>query len=961
MSDRMWWGFCVLIFLTLSCTLSAGSLFPSLGEIKPAEQYLVFGEEVQINCSLNQSIIDISQLHFEIGNLAVPTNLTSVLDDKTLQCTVPVTEEFFRAGNNNIVCWNTTLNSSEYSPISGVYHVEYAVIYNVTNLTCVIDKTSRSIQCSWILGKYHLKPRIKVKFSVSINGNGWVMGNVSADTRESCTFNESNGIVIHPLYISFKVEVTNIMRNVTEKFIKTYNPADIIVKPEKVQYMHATDISSRSALIVWILPTSYPLYIRLTFSSKWHQDSQIIEINRRNSTVLVDLKPDTRYTVSIDVRLFTDGVLYSDPTSYEFTTKTDVPDLPPAVNPAGFDLSNSLCHSHTGTDTRNITVYWNSIPEEHKNGHITHYSVIYTSNTGKEDQVVVSGDKFSATMTLKCELSYDIKVQAKNSAGYSNVSTLIKIPSDRDSDPLDDIVVEVPRDERHVVISWDRKKTDDAYVVAWCQKIADNTGCNGDVTFSAEYASGTSNVTMPRSDVGEDIHNIRFGVARKTKQKMSGITWEKCRYRQDLDPQAPKKFQVASVNPDNALTGKWSLPECDWQSGYIQRYRMKHCKVNNGNLDNCQDTEFGRDDNMEFVIRDLKANQNYSLQLQTISPANMESPYVDPVFGVPTTSELGSGEFIAIIIGSVFMFILVLSAFILVVRIAYRKVKAATRPLPIDVPNTSKKLIYEMGPPSPVSPFPGIDRKDDRRSSTSLLLTRQESQDSGTGSLEIPLSPKVLLDSIKEKNYEITTELHYNNLSGKVEDPDKGEKDHMTEENNGKQEKEHGKEEKVQRNEEENNLGKEKEEHLPNGKNGSSRATLSSFIPPQEPSIIVYKVTMEPQMEPRRDGEEPMMLRDFAKEYNRGKEEEFTDLSYVDNDTSVQSADLFGSGSPDMAEEASVEDKRDKSLSEQKEEYLSSGEEIQCDLLFHERDSGSEQSTSNHVSVSYVTHSALDN
>ncbi|KAK3089585.1 hypothetical protein FSP39_004831 [Pinctada imbricata] len=721
MFDRMGWEHYVLI-LTLSCGCSAGFLFPSLeqiGEIKPAEQYLVFGEEIQINCSLNQNILDISQFHFEIGNLAVPTNLTNVLNDKILQCTLPVTDEYFRAGYNTILCWNTTIDSSSYQPISASYLVDYAVIHNVTNLTCVIDKTSSSIQCSWILGKYHFEPRIRVKFSVSVAGNGWVTKNVSTDTRQSCTFT-SEEIVIHPLYISFKVEVTNIMRNVTENFITTYNPANKIVKPKKVQNINATDISSRSAKIVWTLPTLDDLYIRLTVSSKWHQDSQIIEMYRRNtSTVLVDLKPDTRYTVSIDVKLFKHGVLYSDPTSYEFTTKTDVPDVPPAVHPAGFDLSNSLCHSLTGTDTRNITVYWNSIPEEHKNGHITHYSVIYTSNTGKEDQVVVNGDKLSATMTLKCDLSYDIKVKAKNSAGYSNVSTLMKIPSDRDSDPLDDIVVEVPRDERHVVISWDRKKTDDAYVVAWCQKIADNTGCNGDVTFSAEYASGTSNVTMPRSDVGENIHNIRFGVARKTKQKMSGITWEKCRYIQDLDPQAPKKFQVASVNPDNALTGKWSLPECDWQSGYIQRYRMKHCEVNNGNLDNCQEPEFGRDDNMEFVVQNLKANQNYSLQLQTISPASMESPYVDPVFGVPTTSELGSGEVIAIIIGSVFMFILMLSAFILVARIAYRKVKAVTRPLPIDVPYTSKKLIYEVGPPSPVSPFPGIDGKDDRRSSVS--------------------------------------------------------------------------------------------------------------------------------------------------------------------------------------------------------------------------------------------------
>ena len=112
------------------------------------------------------------------------------------------------------------------------------------------------------------------------------------------------------------------------------------------------------------------------------------------------------------------------------------------------------------------------------------------------------------------------------------------------------------------------------------------------------------------------------------------------------------------------------------------------------------------------------------------------------------------------------------------------------------------------------------------------------------------MSPKDLLDSIEEKRGE--TELQYNQSFRKEKDREKEFQDNKTEENNGKQERENGKEEKAHKIEE-NDLGKEKkpyeEERLPNG---YSRATLFSFIPQQEPSLMVYHVTREPHKEPCR-------------------------------------------------------------------------------------------------------------
>ena len=51
-------------------------------------------------------------------------------------------------------------------------------------------------------------------------------------------------------------------------------------------------------------------------------------------------------------------------------------------------------------------------------------------------------------------------------------------------------------------------------------------------------------------------------------------------------PSIPQKFVMDNQHPDKGLRMKWDSPQCDRQSGYPAKYRIKYCK--GGRNDSCQ-------------------------------------------------------------------------------------------------------------------------------------------------------------------------------------------------------------------------------------------------------------------------------------------------------------------------------------------------------------------------------------
>ena len=96
--------------------------------------------------------------------------------------------------------------------------------------------------------------------------------------------------------------------------------------------------------------------------------------------------------------------------------------------------SNIRGHHSSSTS---IVVRWDEVSQEHRNGEIQGYRVLYSDSNGPEQEETVNAPTRQTSLTdLKMSTTYTIKVLAFTSAGDGPASPEINVTTDEDGKEL---------------------------------------------------------------------------------------------------------------------------------------------------------------------------------------------------------------------------------------------------------------------------------------------------------------------------------------------------------------------------------------------------------------------------------------------------------------------------------------------------------------------------------------------
>ncbi|CAG5127948.1 unnamed protein product [Candidula unifasciata] len=404
-----------------------------------------------------------------------------------------------------------------------------------------------------------------------------------------------------------------------------------------------------------------------------------------------EFRPYTHYNFSVDC--LPSGIYagyFSDPVSQDFWTPMTAPDLGPSATNGSF--TSTLCvDGH-----RNVTLMWQSVDPEARNGIITSYQI----RSGHESWISTT---FSATVILTCD-PVSVAILAFNPEGFSVSPTILLISSSTVSKTVQNsFVVEIVNMNSTTEIlkaSWEEKeevKGEVDYTIFWCKGRLEQF-CEGEIQWSEVPAGDTEfSILIESSHAVEYIYgisgtNTHTGIA-------SSVFWTPCLFRRVPYTLPPiTAMNVKSLKDSVYVT--WSADSCYYQSQVrYTSFVVKWCRT-----DACNDASQISNATvpvrqLTYTVSSLPAGVNHSFTVQPMS-YNTPGREVDPwKVAVPSATDPVVDSNLTAVLGGLASGVLVVTVVTFVCRCCQKrraKIKKLGDTLIVHLPGRS---VSELGSP----------------------------------------------------------------------------------------------------------------------------------------------------------------------------------------------------------------------------------------------------------------------
>ncbi|XP_063434427.1 uncharacterized protein LOC134715849 [Mytilus trossulus] len=701
------------------------------GEMDQSDPYLFVGEYLNITCTLYSKTVEngdnSSQLWFTYGNdIDVPESEITILNSTSIRMSRLMTTTYdtpyqciLRNPNftenvwKNVAIVDATTVRTEYFP------------QPVKNFSCIIYDWDKKMECSWDLGVNYFNLHY-INTTLQIYGSG----SCPNMNLLNCTINQGEGVSFDRSTLDFIVNVTNTVREVFRETGWITVKQATSVKPSPVDMIEISSITSRCVSLKWVHNRRHRQKIFIIYmTSKWNDNKKIV--SKEFKTTVCNLKPNTKYQISIVTRPGEDIGYPSEPVNNITTTETDFPDRPPEVFAGSYVLSVEGCRN----DKRNVTLYWKDLPETYQNGQMLGYKVkVFDGISFNYDYHVHK--RTSTLVSLPCSRGVIVSVFSWNEEGNSVEGSEITIPEANSLLPPSRIIVEAQNTSTDTTVSVSWTPTEDErikyHTVYYCQF---NTECTTDIEW----------ITVPVNSTSLTIEHIqfdkkyRFGVSSDMDVGSSGFSWEDCYYLKSIAPSPPTQVDVLAY-PENGITVDWSDPKCG-DSPYIEFYRVTWCTASH--TKHCEDVHKEKDistsEPSKLVLPNLKAGTSYGVRVQHITGDGRISDYSDMVYIQPTNNNLATSQITWIAVGGTFVFMFAIAGVVFIYRRTCYGIREMKRPLEIITP---KIKLTGANMTDPASNTSSSSSSGDQSSISRLLkenkiipYSSQVSKDSGRFSL----------------------------------------------------------------------------------------------------------------------------------------------------------------------------------------------------------------------------------
>ncbi|KAI0230771.1 hypothetical protein LSAT2_018869, partial [Lamellibrachia satsuma] len=351
------------------------------------------------------------------------------------------------------------------------------------------------------------------------------------------------------------------------------------IKLRWLPHLEAESYTSRSIQLNWTQPEGFDpdrfdVIYEIQYEGQWDNEPKVtFEVSNHLTHMLTNLHPYTLYNVSIRCRLDASH-FWSDPLTTQVTTAEEAPSVSPTIPPGSFRIQPC---SRDDDSYRNVTVFFQSVMKEYRNGVILRYRVLFHKVHHLTSSVLwVNASSLSATLTgLDPGHGYIISVEACNSAGRSPTAIVSITDTKHLPLPPADLVAERSETWSHIAFSWAPPSPSLApvnnYTFFWCERLAHSKHeCQGPL----HYRIIAGNVTEIDHLVTHDADV--YALSANSDSGSSGMSkdWI-CVYDYDGLPGKPVFSFDGGVGARN-VTLSWQPPSCSPRNrGRVVSYMLE--------------------------------------------------------------------------------------------------------------------------------------------------------------------------------------------------------------------------------------------------------------------------------------------------------------------------------------------------------------------------------------------------
>ncbi|XP_076322870.1 uncharacterized protein LOC143231917 isoform X1 [Tachypleus tridentatus] len=413
------------------------------------------------------------------------------------------------------------------------------------------------------------------------------------------------------------------------------------VLPDEPSQLQASGETTTSIKMNWLPPKNFAIWdfppglvYELLYkpNTSKNESWKIIKIGKNiGAHNLTGLVPNTVYDLSVRCRSAeaSGEDMWSNLKSTLARTAPDVPYHVPNITEGSFEVKEL-------SGSRNITLYWKPIPEEHYNGKDFHYVIsykptysLYYKRDVSEQTVEVMDIKYTFS-NLNINTAYKFKIRSANKEGVSRGMEDLTVESTENMPAEPEEVTVMSFGNGTYQVNWeypkDKKNLIDRFTIYWCHNLRPHSSM---CRYPIEWTFVPPHNTSENINLSGDT-NYQFAVSAETRNISSGMNRASCvvPYEKALD----KVQGVDLYKIFQGLQVRWRLA-CSAQKKLVTQYKVEYCEVKD-RQQTCSDPFSVTTDNQSasrIDIKDLKPFTLYRVTVQVISTAGI-SDFSDPKY-----------------------------------------------------------------------------------------------------------------------------------------------------------------------------------------------------------------------------------------------------------------------------------------------------------------------------------------
>ncbi|XP_059156923.1 uncharacterized protein LOC131941613 [Physella acuta] len=439
----------------------------------------------------------------------------------------------------------------------------------ISNMSCIVNNWNDNMECRWghpdlsvtddkqVIVQYIVQDTSQQSFQMCPL-------KITERTFTSCKWDDDFLLGFYEI----KITIENTERNEKINSTRWINTNDI-VKPAQVVELTAQLLPAPTAhppikqccLLQWKHHKTWNKIFRI--SHQREGDSfRVVRTNHTEQTYKAcDLEPNSYHNFSVEclpANPFSGN--WSDPVYVNFYVEESAPELGPETT------KGSYVTSECQDGQQNITLYWQEVPLNARNGRITSYQVL--SDRFCKDEVV---DASVLTAQLQCSCNVTaIHIFALNKKG--NYSSVVQISSLKVPKVVQNsLTVHWDVENSSVEFSWTSIDTL-SYSLYWCQRRPPYYfSCQSNISWSVSAQPPT---VIKISGPGQ---NFIFGISvtNLTQNMASGIFWAACLLKRHAAIPAPT-IRYVGQDSDSVIVA-WSPVDCMATYVQVTHYIVIYC------------------------------------------------------------------------------------------------------------------------------------------------------------------------------------------------------------------------------------------------------------------------------------------------------------------------------------------------------------------------------------------------